>query len=199
MTAAKSPTFRVLPVLCTLTLCTLTLCALTLSAPAQAQPGAPRFTWPLSPTPAVTKSFQAPDTLYGPGHRGVDLAAAPGQAVLAAAPGVVTFSGVLAGRGVMAIDHDGDLKTSYEPVTSTVTTGTQVYAGQPIGTVDPGHPGCPASACLHWGARHAAAYINPLALLATSSHLRLKPWTDPPPPPTPQNPLNPRSPITGVP
>jgi murein DD-endopeptidase MepM/ murein hydrolase activator NlpD len=171
-------TFRTL-----LVLCTLTLCAPTMSAPAQAQPGAPRFTWPLSPTPAVTKSFQPPDTPYGPGHRGVDLAAAPGQTVLAAAPGVVTFSGTLAGRGVIAIDHDGDLKTTYEPVTPTVTAGTQVYAGQPIGTAAPGHPGCPVPACLHWGAQHADTYLNPLTLLMApaNTQLRLKPWEDPEP------------------
>ena len=173
-------TFRAL-----LVVCVLTLCATTMSAPARAQPGAPRFIWPLSPTPVVTKSFQPPDTPYGPGHRGVDLAAAPGQTVMAAAPGVVTFSGTLAGRGVIAIDHDGGLKTTYEPVIPTVTTGTQVYAGQPIGTVVPGHPGCTVPACLHWGAQHADVYINPLTLLMAPARIRLKPWTDPPPSPLP--------------
>jgi murein DD-endopeptidase MepM/ murein hydrolase activator NlpD len=63
-------------------------------------------------------------------------------------------------------------------VTPTVLAGTQVYAGQPIGTVLPGHPGCPAPACLHWGARHNDDYINPLTLIITATRLRLKPWDD---------------------
>jgi hypothetical protein len=28
-----------------------------------------------------------------------------------------------------------------------------------------GHPGCPVAACLHWGLRRGADYLDPLALL----------------------------------
>ena len=40
-------------------------------------------------------------------------------------------------------------------------------AGAPIGLLLAGHPGCPAgvSACLHWGLRRGAIYLDPLALL----------------------------------
>jgi murein DD-endopeptidase MepM/ murein hydrolase activator NlpD len=158
------------------TLSALLICALTLSAPAPQDEG--RFSWPLSPTPQVTRAFQLPTTPYGPGHRGVDLAAAPAQPVLATGAGVVTFASSLAGRGVITIDHDGDLKTTYEPVTPTVTTGAQVHAGQQIGTVLPGHPDCSAPVCLHWGVRRAQEYLNPLTLIADNTHLRLKPWAD---------------------
>ncbi|GAB3563691.1 M23 family metallopeptidase [Amycolatopsis endophytica] len=137
----------------------------------------PRFGWPLSPRPTVVRAFQAPSGPYGPGHRGVDLAAAPGQQVLAAGPGVVVFAGMVAGRGVISVDHDGGLRTTYEPVTPTVPAGTQVWQGQPIGLVVPGHPGCPADACLHWGVRRGEEYLNPLALIRTESRIRLKPWT----------------------
>jgi murein DD-endopeptidase MepM/ murein hydrolase activator NlpD len=75
-----------------------------------------RLAWPLSPEPMVTRSFQAPDGRYGAGHRGVDLAATPGQQVLAAGPGVVVFAGTVAGCGVVAVDRDGGLRTTYEPV-----------------------------------------------------------------------------------
>lgn len=128
----------------------------------------------------MTRAFQQPDTPYGPGHRGVDLAAAPDQPVLAAGPGVVVFAGQVAGRGVVSIDHDGGLRTTYEPVTPTVPAGTQVFAGQPIGTVDPGHPGCPVAACLHWGVRRGEEYLDPLGLIRTRSAIRLKPWNAPP-------------------
>lgn len=136
----------------------------------------PRFSWPLSPAPAVTRPFQAPSTPYGPGHRGVDLAAAPGQQVLAAGPGVVIFAGQVAGDGVVSIDHDGGLRTTYEPVTPLVAAGTQVFAGQPIATVNPGHPGCPGAACLHWGVRRGEEYLSPLGLIRAVSAIRLKPW-----------------------
>lgn len=139
----------------------------------------PRFAWPLAPAPKVTRPFQAPASDYGPGHRGVDLAATPGQPVLAAGSGVVVFAGAVAGTPVVSVDHDGGLRTTYEPVTATVTAGTQVYLGQPIGTVDSGHPGCPVAACLHWGVRRGDEYLDPLALIRTESVIRLKPWDGP--------------------
>ncbi|GAA3577767.1 M23 family metallopeptidase [Amycolatopsis ultiminotia] len=139
-----------------------------------------RFAWPLTPRPKVTRNFEPPETPYGPGHRGVDLEASPGQQVLAADMGVVVFAGQVAGRGVIALDHDGGLHTTYLPVTPTVTVGDQVYRSQPLGTVVPGHPGCPVPACLHWGARRGAEYVDPLALVGTPSRVRLKPWAEGP-------------------
>jgi len=138
----------------------------------------PRFDWPLPGRPTVAQPFVAPASPYGPGHRGVDLAAAPGTPVYAAGAGVVVFAGQLAGRGVVSIDH-GLLRTTYEPVTATVTAGERIRAGQRIGTLDPGHESC-VPGCLHWGVRRGTAppeYLNPLALL-TGHMLRLKPWPD---------------------
>ena len=54
--------------------------------------------WPLAGHPVVLRPFDPPASPYGPGHRGVDLAAAAGVAVLAPGPGVVRFAGLLAGR-----------------------------------------------------------------------------------------------------
>ncbi|SFO84860.1 Peptidase family M23 [Amycolatopsis arida] len=137
----------------------------------------PRFGWPLSPDPPVTRNFDPPATSYGSGHRGVDLGAAPGQPVLAAGEGVVVFSGTLAGRGVVSIDHDGGLRTTYEPLVPGVVVGDQVFRGQVIGEVVTGHPGCPAAACLHWGVRRGAEYLNPLRLVGPETRFRLKPWS----------------------
>ncbi|PXY28332.1 peptidase [Prauserella muralis] len=136
----------------------------------------PRFGWPLSPTPAVARPFRPPPSAYGAGHRGVDLAARPGQDVLAAGTGFVVFAGTLAGRGVVSIEHDGGLRTTYEPVAPTVAAGEQVYEGQVIGTVAAGHAGCAAAACLHWGVRRGEEYLDPLRLVRVSIVLRLKPW-----------------------
>ncbi|MFI5609233.1 M23 family metallopeptidase [Amycolatopsis sp. NPDC051903] len=152
-------------------------------APARPLPRAPaaqqgRLAWPLTPRPKVTRYFEPPATEYGPGHRGVDLEAAVGQQVLAADVGVVVFAGDVAGHGVVAVDHDGGLRTTYLPLTPSVAAGDQVYRGQPLGTVTAGHPGCPSAACLHWGARRGEEYVDPLALTGTPSRMRLKPWDD---------------------
>lgn len=134
-----------------------------------------RFIWPLDPAPEVVRPFDRPTEHYGPGHRGVDLEALPAQSVLAAGTGVVVFAGTLAGRGVVSIDHDGGLRTTYEPVRPLVTVGDQVYAGQEIGTVDTGHSGC-AGSCLHWGVRRGSEYLNPLTLVGERIEVWLKPW-----------------------
>lgn len=135
-----------------------------------------RLSWPLSPVPVVAKYFDAPETPYGAGHRGVDLAAVPGQDVLAADAGVVVFAGLVAGRPVLSVDHDGGLRTTYEPVAAKVAVGDQVYRGQVLGTVLAGHPGCAIAACLHWGVRRGDEYVDPLALTGEVGEYRLKPW-----------------------
>lgn len=128
---------------------------------------------------AVTRAFRAPPNPYGRGHRGVDLAAAPGEAVRAAGAGTVAFVGLVAGRGVVSVDHPGGLRTTYEPVTPSVALGAVVVRGSPLGALDPGHGGCPVAACLHWGLRRPGPggtvdYLDPLILLGLG-HVRLWP------------------------
>lgn len=140
------------------------------------------FTWPLAPPPAVLRPFEAPDTPFGPGHRGVDLLAEPGQAVLAAGPGRVVHAGAVAGRGVVSVQHRGGLRTTYEPVRPMVAEGEEVAAGQRLAALAPGHPGCdapPGAWCLHWGARHGLQHEDPLALVR-SGQVRLLPWIEEP-------------------
>jgi murein DD-endopeptidase MepM/ murein hydrolase activator NlpD len=138
-------------------------------APATAEPAAPTpallWAWPVA-DPVVVRPFERPPTPYAAGHRGVDLAAAPATPVLAAGSGVVAFAGMVAGRPVVSIDHGGGLRTTYEPVAPAVAAGQPVARGSPIGTLVPGHPGCPAAACLHWGLRREKTYLDPLSLLA---------------------------------
>lgn len=142
-----------------------------------------RYGWPLPGTPRVVRPFHPPPSRYGPGHRGVDLAAATGTAVLAAGAGTVIFAGTVAGHGVVSVDHPGGLRTTYEPISPTVTAGDLVTKGARLGTVEPGHPGCRAAACLHWGSRRGSppeqVYLDPLRLLALT-RVRLLPAGDPP-------------------
>jgi murein DD-endopeptidase MepM/ murein hydrolase activator NlpD len=148
-------------------------------APAVAEPSsavpAAAWGWPVAGPPPVTRSFEPPAGPFGPGHRGVDLAAAPGAPVLAAGDGVVAFAGMVAGRPVVSIDHAGGLRTTYEPVDPSVAAGQAVARGSPIGTLLAGHAGCPAAACLHWGVRRGETYLDPLALLR-AVRVRLLPW-----------------------
>ncbi len=109
--------------------------------------------------------FRGPSQPYGPGHRGADLAGAPGQPVLAARAGVVIFAGPVAGRGSVSVQHDDGLRTTYEPIAPVVAAGELVTAGQVLGLLEPGHASCP-TACLHWGARRdRLVYVDPLVLL----------------------------------
>jgi murein DD-endopeptidase MepM/ murein hydrolase activator NlpD len=141
-----------------------------------------RLEWPLRPPPAVARAFDAPSPDWNPGHRGVDLAGAPGQAVYAAGPATVVFAGLLAGRPVVSLSHPGGLHTSYEPVRAAVRVGQPVTGGTVIGGLMAGHRGCPAAACLHWGAMWGPAsgahYVDPLGLLE-STPIRLKPLRAP--------------------
>lgn len=132
--------------------------------------------WPLAGVPTVLRPFQPPPTPYAAGHRGVDLAAPTGAAVLSAGAGVVGFAGVLAGRGVVTVIH-GSLKTTYEPVSAVVRAGQPVTAGQPIGRLQPptGHCGAGRS-CLHWGLLRGTVYLDPLALLGLTHSVLLPVW-----------------------
>ncbi len=139
--------------------------------------GAFGFVLPVSAPPHILVPFRRPASRFGPGHRGVDLALPAGAPVVAAGPGRVVYAAVLAGRGVVSIEHASGLRTTYEPVTATVRVGQTVTAGQLIGSVNAGHPPCAPAVCLHWGARLPdGTYLDPMTLI-TGLRVRLKPWT----------------------
>jgi murein DD-endopeptidase MepM/ murein hydrolase activator NlpD len=122
----------------------------------------------------VIRGFLPPRQRWLAGHRGVDLAAARGAAIVSAGPGVVTYAGILAGRGVVTVTH-GTLRTTYEPVRATVAAGDRVDAGQQIGTLDAvGH--CASQTCLHWGLLRGDTYLDPLSLLRRGPSRLLPVW-----------------------
>ncbi|MFC8431740.1 murein hydrolase activator EnvC family protein [Streptomyces sp. NPDC057253] len=121
--------------------------------------------WPVGTRPAVLRGWEPPATVYGRGHRGVDLAAPPGAPVRAVAAGRVSFAGGVAGKGVVSVELTGtDLRTTYEPVTASVKKGEEVTAGEVIATVAATGSHC-TTTCVHWGLRRGETYLDPLSLL----------------------------------
>ncbi|MGQ4462679.1 murein hydrolase activator EnvC [Streptomyces violaceoruber] len=123
--------------------------------------------WPVGTRPAVLRGWDPPANPYGPGHRGVDLAAGGGAPVRAVAAGRVSFAGPVGGRGVVSVELTGTgeppLRTTFAPVDAAVRKGDEVAAGEPLGTVQPTGSHC--TACLHWGLLRGEVYLNPLSLL----------------------------------
>ena len=123
--------------------------------------------WPVA-DPTVLSAFRPPGTVWGAGHRGVDLAARTGQEVRAMADGMVSFAATIAGKPVVAIalPGAGSRRVTYEPVAATVTVGQIVRAGDVIGILSAtgGHCGG-AVGCVHIGLRTADGYLDPLSLI----------------------------------
>jgi murein DD-endopeptidase MepM/ murein hydrolase activator NlpD len=162
--------------------------AAALTLPSDRPDGA--WVFPVGPAhgPAdVARGFDPPHEPWRAGHRGVDLRGHEGAEIRAARAGRVTYAGMLAGRGVVVIDH-GALRTTYEPVDAEVTAGSWVATGDPIGTLTSVGSHCPPAPCLHWGALEGQRYLDPLALISVRG-VRLLPLgertltEDPPPPP----------------
>ncbi|HEU5158348.1 MAG TPA: M23 family metallopeptidase [Streptosporangiaceae bacterium] len=131
--------------------------------------------WPLSPEPPVLRDYDPPPRPWLSGHRGVDLAARPGQSVYAAGPGRVGYAGRLAGRGIVTVLH-GALRTSYLPLRPAVRRGQRVAAGQRLGQVEDVRGHCGRVLCLHWGLRRGLAYLDPLSLLGGGTIRLLPVW-----------------------
>ena len=127
---------------------------------------AKQWDWPIKPA-QLSSGFDRPPQNWLPGHRGVDLVGRSGDQVLAAGNGVVTFAGLVAGKGVIAIRH-GSIRTTYEPVAASVIVGSKVRVGEVIGTLSPGESHCSTQtsvSCLHWGLIRGEQYLNPLLLV----------------------------------
>lgn len=127
---------------------------------------ASQWGWPMKYA-QLSVGFDRPPQNWLPGHRGVDLVGKSGDQVLAAGNGVVTFAGLIAGKGVVVIKH-GSLRTTYEPVSALVLVGSRVRVGELIGRLAPGQSHCATQStvsCLHWGLLRGEKYLNPLVLV----------------------------------
>lgn len=137
----------------------------------------PRLAVPPASPFTVIVPFDLPPTPWASGHRGVDIAAAPGRYVRAPGDGIVTFAGWVVDRGVVVVAHDGGLRSSFEPVDPVVAVGTRVRAGDRLGRVSASGWHCSDEPCVHWGVRTATSYVDPLDVLDGYGPIRLLPMT----------------------
>jgi murein DD-endopeptidase MepM/ murein hydrolase activator NlpD len=137
---------------------------------------------------AVVRGFDARAGPYGPGHRGIDIAAPVGEPVRAPAAGKVGFAGPVAGTTWVSLLVAPGVLVTLGPLLDPVTAG-RVRLGAPIGRVGPGHPATPAGpggpggvgegVTLHLGVRVDGVYVDPLAYLVDRPRARLAPLPTP--------------------
>jgi hypothetical protein len=141
-----------------------------LLAAAPPAPAATGWHWPVAGQ-VITPYRNGEDPYAAGQHRGIDIAAAVGTPVVAAASGQVRFSGVAGSSGLTVSIRtvDGALDTSYLHLQdASVREGDSVAAGQRVGSVGTSGRRSAAAPHLHFGVREAGsrhAYRDPLAFL----------------------------------
>jgi murein DD-endopeptidase MepM/ murein hydrolase activator NlpD len=125
------------------------------------------WTWPGSGP--IVRGFDPPASPYGTGHRGIDIAAPIGTAVIAPAPGQVTFAGKVGGHLFVTIDHGAGLESTYSWLSSiAVKKGDLVDAADTIAASGPGHA-TDVVPTLHMGVKLHDVYVDPLDYLGPIS------------------------------
>ncbi len=121
----------------------------------------------------VLDPFRPPATPFGPGNRGLLYGTEPGTAVRAAATGVVTFAGTVAGTRHVTLEHADGLRTSYSFLDEvSVVLGQRVEQGDQVGTT---------AGALHLGVRAGDAYLDPASLFGDRMpQVHLVPFERPP-------------------
>jgi len=122
--------------------------------------GSGALIWPVNAP--ITSSF---GWRWGRMHEGIDLGAAYGSPIAAAAAGTVIYAGWLGGYGnLTVIDHGGGLSTAYGHQSSIgVSVGQHVEQGEIIGNV--GSTGHSTGPHLHFEVRVNGQAVDPLGYL----------------------------------
>jgi murein DD-endopeptidase MepM/ murein hydrolase activator NlpD len=123
---------------------------------------------------AVVRGFDSRAGPYGPGHRGIDIAAPTGQVVRTPAAGRVVFAGPVAGTTWVSVRIALGVLVTLGPVLDPEVAAGPVRSRSPIGRVGPGH-----GATLHLGVRVDGVYVDPLPYLLDRPRARLAPLRSP--------------------
>jgi hypothetical protein len=160
-----------------------------------AAPASADWVWPVEGE--VITPYRNGDDPYAAGqHRGIDIAAAIGTTVVAAAGGEVRFAGTAGSSGITVSIRtaDGLFDTSYLHLSSTaVRKGQRVATGEAVGAVGTTGVRSAARPHLHFGLRDAGtrhAYHDPLTFLPPPALAPPRPRPAPAPSPVPE-PLTP--------
>ena len=127
------------------------------------------FTWPCPSSSRITSAFgdrSSPTEGASSNHKGIDIGAASGSAVVAAAGGTVVIATYSASAGnYIMISHGGGVYTVYMHLSSIgVSSGESVTRGSTIGAV--GSTGYSTGPHLHFGIRINGSYVNPSSYVA---------------------------------
>ena len=153
-----------------LTLTTLAHGQWATAPPAEAAPTG--WLWPLERSRQVSRTFVAPATEFGAGHRGIDLPAEVGERLVAPTDVRVAFAGRVVDRDVVTLDAGGGWLVTFDGATSSVAVDSVVGSGVPVAVVSP----TPHCACVHLGLRYGGAYVNPLLVWGEVPRAVLLPW-----------------------
>lgn len=123
------------------------------------------FRWPLNVSGVITSTFgyrDQPTAGASTYHKGIDIAAPTGTAVVAAAGGTVTTASYQSAAGnYIMVYHGNSTYTVYMHLSAiNVSVGDTVSKGQTIGAV--GSTGVSTGPHLHFGVNVNGAYVNPL-------------------------------------
>jgi murein DD-endopeptidase MepM/ murein hydrolase activator NlpD len=122
-------------------------------------PSSSGFIWPVSGP--ITSGF---GWRWGRMHEGIDIGAACGTPIRAAAAGTIVYAGWMDGYGnIIVIDHGGGIATAYGHQSALYVGGGSVSQGQTIGAV--GSTGHSTGCHLHFEVRVNGAPVNPLNYL----------------------------------
>jgi murein DD-endopeptidase MepM/ murein hydrolase activator NlpD len=118
------------------------------------------FIWPVNGT--VTSGY---GMRWGRLHEGIDIAAATGTPIWAAAAGTVIYAGWLGGYGnLVVVDHGNGLATAYAHASAIlVSVGQSVAQGETVALV--GSTGNSSGPHLHFEVRINGAAVDPLLYL----------------------------------
>lgn len=138
------------------------------SAPSGGSYSGGTFSWPCPSSSRITSGFggrSAPTAGASTYHKGIDIGASYGAAIVAAADGVVTVAGYNGAYGnYVTISHGGGLSTMYCHCSSlVVSAGQKVSRGQTVAKV--GSTGISTGSHLHFQVMQNGSAVNPLNYL----------------------------------